>query len=1037
MLAFKAIVWFAAALAATQLAAENMVFNAGFELGAAGFDCGKYLRPDTNPGLKYEKPLLDETTAASGGASLKISNRFAEQGKIVLPECKLEPGKEYVFSFSAKSESPNCPVTVCFTSVSHAGWDVAIQTFKTDKEWRAYEMPFKPKPGWDQPIYSLRIEYCHDKASKPGALWLDSLQLRQASDKGPWSPFADVEAASFLEKSVFVIPDEGSQALLSTRLANNSDKKAKAALTVKLVEDLAGSMKEASDGVVIEIAKFSVELAPHERKCVETQVDLKRFGAFRIDSSVKADSGLKAASAPGYCVVAGKLERKLVDLDKDFCSGINFAGGGIIMPPSWGELETPGYLASMDQEDYVKMYADLGIRLFRDWDYGHPAFAWREIEPEQGRFDFSLADKTVDDALKNGIRVLPVLGGVEMVVYDKKSGRSGWPSWVEPLCTELKSSGEWKETIKLPPFELWRKYVRAVASHFKGRITHYEIVNEPGGHMNAESYMEFLRAAQEEIFDADPEAKTIGFCSTGDKGGKLIGFLGDCFKLGGLNYADILSFHPYEHYSYASVAAPDKAVASIKAMLETAKGQGRPYWMTELYYLSGKGEGSDKGLCAPQDSAQRFLTDLGEGVRQSTPLCAHAVFKRLCSNNFYSGYTLTVEHPSGALSVYNALTRIFEGATPLAKLDWGDDTICYAYERQGKPLAAFWNYGEMKGLKLKLPLNDSDAQLYDMFGNKTSFSALAGGLGGAPFYIEAKANDKSGFLEALKSAQLEAARPVEIGSARVIPTEGGGWKALVAVRNTSGKDIQGVLGVNGKGVIGLGSVDISLAAGQEKAFAVPVKLEVQGPSEIIAKLYVNGKLWDFPSKLSAQPKAYPAEQSKDPSSAMPVKIGNASFSASYDKTRLRLRFTVKDPLPSGPPNGRQPWEQDCIEIFIDAAPELLPVKHPSAYTDKVVRLFIMPRAKEGERIVAWPGGFEKLGPENLSLTTDESPDGYSASLEIPLEALNISEPLKGKLIGFEVSVDYADSVARRSSESWSSDGKACKDRLLFGFISFI
>lgn len=30
-------------------AAENLIFNGGFELGNAGFQCIKYLRPDTTP----------------------------------------------------------------------------------------------------------------------------------------------------------------------------------------------------------------------------------------------------------------------------------------------------------------------------------------------------------------------------------------------------------------------------------------------------------------------------------------------------------------------------------------------------------------------------------------------------------------------------------------------------------------------------------------------------------------------------------------------------------------------------------------------------------------------------------------------------------------------------------------------------------------------------------------------------------------------------------------------------------------------------
>ncbi len=1025
---------FAVIAASPALLAENMVFNPGFELGDSGYSFAKYLRPDKNPQLKFEKPIIDAATFESGKQSLRIPNSFAEQGKIAVGDFKLELGKEYTFSFAAKAESSNCVISATLASVGPGdwNWDPKNRKFEIGPEWKTYEFSFKSKDGWPQPVYSLWLEFCHSKDPKPGSIWLDSLRLEQtlSAKNGSALAGAELEACSRFEKRVLLIPGGASsvQASIVTHVVNNSAKKTKAELTLNLVEDFSGSLKTPVDGASRELAKINVELAPFEAKSVETKADLSKAGAFRLDTAVK--SGAKAASRPDFCVCAWKLERRLVDLDNEFCSGVNFGGGGLKMPPNYGELDLPGYNMSMDHDDLLDMYAELGIRLFRDWDYGHPAFDWKEIEPEQGKMDFSFADKTVDDAAKRGIRVLPVIG--TGFIVDKKTGASGWPLWLDAQCRAEEKCGDWGKDVKIPPTELWRKHVRAIAVHFKGRLSHYEIVNEPNGYLRPAVYLELLKAAYEEIKAADPEAKVVGFCSTGDMGGNLAGFLDECFSKGGLDYADIVSFHPYAAPALGSATPADRQIDGIKALLAKANAKDKPLWNTELYYLTKAS--SDKGLCQPHDIAQRFLTDLGEGLKQSATINSNDAFRSMTPRFPYS-YAKTYEIPAGTFSIYNALAKFFQGASPAAKFKWGNDTVCYVYERDGKCRAAFWSYGEMQGLKLKLPGGEGSLQLYDLFGNKEPLGAAPLTLGPAPFYLDPKEGiGKDAFLALLKSAQVEASTPVEVGSARLVPSEGG-WTALLTLRNACGAELKGNLGVNGNGVVGAAIVDISIPAGGEKPFAVPVKLETSGPSEITVKLHTGGKTWEFPAKLGAPAKTYPAR--KDGAQAIErLKSGNASFSASYDDKFLRIAFDVKDALPSGEARGRDPWEQDCVEIFIDAALMELPLKYADLHTDKMPRLFILPYAQEGERLVVWARGLEKLTRQSAALKIELRDGGYSGTLDIPLEALQLAAPLKGKCIGFEFAVDYSDAEKRQSSESWSSDGKAYKSRLSFGFITF-
>lgn len=125
--------WFCLAAAFT-LPAENLIFNAGFELGDVGFQCVKYLRMDTNPALRYEGPVADPDSPRSGRFSLHLPNRFAEQTALVLPEVRLEPGAEYTFSFEAKSSLKTMSLELAVVSASQRfGWDGKLKQFAVGK----------------------------------------------------------------------------------------------------------------------------------------------------------------------------------------------------------------------------------------------------------------------------------------------------------------------------------------------------------------------------------------------------------------------------------------------------------------------------------------------------------------------------------------------------------------------------------------------------------------------------------------------------------------------------------------------------------------------------------------------------------------------------------------------------------------------------------------------------------------------------------------------------------------------------------------
>ncbi|MBN8216955.1 MAG: carbohydrate binding domain-containing protein [Spirochaetes bacterium] len=1023
------------------LPAQNLLFNSGFELGEAGFGFPRYLNPASNPGLKYTKVIADTSTADSGRQSLKIPNPFAEKGRLLLPECPLVPGVEYTLSFAAKTEGGPAAVYVYATSVSVAGWDVAGKEFQLAGDWKTYTFTWRTKAGWKQPFYSLRIDYGYGKEPKGGNLWFDSLRLSPSDSKGAYQPAAELEATTLFEKSVLPIPEGGTPALLTTLAINHGDARVEADAVLRLVEDHSGSQEDPIDGASIELAKLHLSLAPRERRRIETRVDLKRYGAFRLETAFV--SPVKGLCSPDYAVAVWPLARKagLPNLETTYVAGINFAGGGLRKPPSWGELDVPAYAVSMDQLDYIRMYADLGIRLFRDWDYGTPAFTWKDIEVEPGKYDFRFADKTVDDAAKFGIRVLPVLGGVEFVDW-KKTGTAGWPAWIEDQCRVMKDNGAWKKDVKLPPMGPWKNFVGAVAAHFKGRISHYEIINEASGYMSSAEYMEFLRPAYEAIHAADPKAKVVGFCSTGDKGGNLVGFLGECFKQGGAAYADAVSFHPYDSPHFASLTAPDAPIEGIRGMLEKAGAGGKALWNTEVYYLKDRGPGQDKGLCLPEDAAARFLTDLGEGVKQSTPLCAQTIWKRAQAAHFQATYVFDVAHPSGVFSVYNALARFFEGAKPVGKIRWVPDSICYVFEREGKTLAAFWRYGAAEGVSIRLALDDARAELYDLYGNRLSFKSAPFPLDGRPFYVVWNGGDASEFQKILAGAELKAANAVTFGAARVLPRPGGNWAVTASVQNNLGAPLPIACGLRGESATALEIAERVLPPGAAGIVEVPLLLKPGAPAGA-ARFMVHGggRIYEFPVLLATPPLCYAVGRDPGPSQALTNRArGNApshraSFRASHDGQKLRLVIEVADATPSGEPGARSPWEQDAIELFIDPDPDYMPMKGGGVYHDRVARMFLLPYAPKGRQAVFQSGKLSAFGAEQVRVALDPRPGGYQATVTIPFASLELGPRLPGRLIGFDLAVDDAQGPAKAEAQwMWNSTGDAYKNRLSFGLL---
>ena len=167
-------------------------------------------------------------------------------------------------------------------------------------------------------------------------------------------------------------------------------------------------------------------------------------------------------------------------------------------------------------------------------------FAWSDLEPLPGFWDWRQADRIVTAAEARELRVIARLG------------RS--PSWAQP---PLAQSGADQDVHDTPPENLddWSAYCYEVARRYRGRIAAYQIWNEPNLSREwgnrppaADEYVAVLAACSEAIRRADPSALIIsaGLAPTGTHDRSALPdniYLDHMYRHGFQQYVDVVGVH--------------------------------------------------------------------------------------------------------------------------------------------------------------------------------------------------------------------------------------------------------------------------------------------------------------------------------------------------------------------------------------------------------------------------------------------------------------------------------------------------------------
>ncbi|GMO27253.1 MAG: hypothetical protein Ta2B_07910 [Termitinemataceae bacterium] len=207
------------------------------------------------------------------------------------------------------------------------------------------------------------------------------------------------------------------------------------------------------------------------------------------------------------------------------------------VPPDFFGI-TPYDGHKLIEKDY-EVINDLGVVWMRR------TFNWSRVERNQGEWDFSAFDDYVDDAKKQGKKLIAILA------YD--------PSW------KLNENGkEFYVSSKTLP--LYIAYVEKIVERYKGKVDAWEIWNEPNNFFmgfwkgNVKEFSNLTKAAALKVKEVDPAAKIVA----GSFFRSPSGFVKKMFKAGAFENVDAISFHPYSVSPAYTVKVFDKFEALLK-----------------------------------------------------------------------------------------------------------------------------------------------------------------------------------------------------------------------------------------------------------------------------------------------------------------------------------------------------------------------------------------------------------------------------------------------------------------------------------------
>lgn len=190
---------------------------------------------------------------------------------------------------------------------------------------------------------------------------------------------------------------------------------------------------------------------------------------------------------------------------------------------------------------------------------------WQRTEREKGVYDFEWIDKVVDNLIARGMKPwICLCYGNEL--YNEEAKEVFGAVGIAPIFNDEQKLG-------------WANYVKATVEHFRGRVDHWEIWNEPDGKwcwkhgVSGAEYGQFCVDTAAAIRAVAPDATVIGgaVCSPGN-----LAYINEALDAGMGAVIDAFSFHEYtpdESKLFEHIPALRALLASYNPKIKVIQGE--------------------------------------------------------------------------------------------------------------------------------------------------------------------------------------------------------------------------------------------------------------------------------------------------------------------------------------------------------------------------------------------------------------------------------------------------------------------------------
>jgi hypothetical protein len=620
--------------------------------------------------------------------------------------------------------------------------------------------------------------------------------------------------------------------------------------------------------------------------------------------------------------------------------------------------------------------------------------------------------------------------------------------------------------------------------HYKGKVDHWEVMNEPNWEFVPEEYLELLKVTYEAAKRANPACVIVGPSSTSDFGINAMGFVEKLLQMGGGKYLDVISVHLYLGYnnrlSPEAYALPTSARIEQLEKIAAKYAPGKPIWSTEMCWYHADEFNSPKKFGKVTYGAHKLTKGLTPSLTAGYLLQNQVVHLAHNTAKYFDFTTEAMSRwttfstddskfaPNAILPMYCNMSRMLDKVKFIGRIEYGEKIRCYAFEKPGtgQAVAVIWTIDESIG---KCSLSVPGLTAYDMMGNPIGAAEFE--ISNSPVYIAETGLSSAAFLGALNKISILGMRSLEVRG--ILSNEGAQPCWTVIVKSLFSKDISGVVKVtktppgltlsNGRTPVEFGplssakpitSVRIPVAVSgsvegkiitwvkaAEDLKAIDEKLKILVAEKAAKNIKIDGVItpeeWDAANAIAIDQ----SKQAVGGNNAFPWSGRDdlsAKVSARWDENNLYLLAKVLDDSPRIRPEDPALFKAASIEIFIDT--DELKDPFETNYTDSCCQLICAPAiAGHPARVMVVPSGRgKKIRPDDIRLATQRTAHGYDMEVAIPAKAPALDKLFSGEVIRFNIGVNDAallkGDVRRKTQMIWNAKKQAHKNKQQMDYL---